>query len=167
MQARLLYFTQIYSSIPSALAIRARNSRLLDDEDGTSAGRDSRPTKRKKTTTTPALSDDEEAMASTLQSIQATAALARLSGDEMSEEENGPRNAGDDEDLNVELDGVDIDDVDVEMDPGSTDGDLSNEVCEGLFYCFCLLTSFHQDTGGKPRKHIGLVVPVQVQVGRS
>ncbi|PPQ86381.1 hypothetical protein CVT26_006286, partial [Gymnopilus dilepis] len=82
---------------------------------------------KRKTTTRALLSDDEQAMAGELPSIRP---LANGSNEEdlASDEERGSCHSGEDEDLQVELDGVDIDDVDMEPDLGSPDTDSNNEI---------------------------------------
>ena len=128
--------------------IRTRNRELLEADDGSGeeeaddAGTSSR--KRKKTTApVVALSDDEEELAAGLQSVRA-AALGQNQDREVereelqnelgSDEELAVRSRGeDDDDLPAELEGVNVDDIDVDMDLGSRDGELSNEVRSMFF----------------------------------
>lgn len=135
------YYSCLSFFITVLSVIRARNKELMDAEGNQSGEEDNAPTqKRKKTSVSAiiALSDDEEELASAIGSIRAAALGTRAEDDDLIEDDDtAPRNAGEDEDLHAELNGVDVDEIDVEMDFGSGDGDLSNEVCFNIFHSLC------------------------------
>ena len=108
------------------LGIRNRNRELLEAEDD-EPSEDLRAAKRRKSAANAAdLSDDELAMAATLTSVRA---LANETDEFPPEEEEEIRQSlGEDEDLHAELDGVNMDDVDVDMDNRPDGEDLSNQV---------------------------------------
>lgn len=117
--------------IPTLSAIRSRNRALLEAEGNDSEEDNRAPApKRQRTGRNISLSDDEEEMAAGLESVRA-AAQGHQGEEEVEpeEEDRAPHRAGEDEDLHADLDGIDVDDVDIEMDLGSGEGDLSNEVC--------------------------------------
>ena len=105
-------------------AVRTRNRELLEAEAG-GPTEDLRTANRRKTTASAIeLSDDEGAIAASLPPVRSTALL-----DDTDNEDGGtPRNAGEDEDLHAELGDIDMDDVDIEMDMSTGEGDLSNQV---------------------------------------
>ena len=110
------------------LAVRSRNRELLDAE-GDGSTEDSRPSKRRKSAASAAeLSEDEIAMAATLPSLN-----AREEEGFMSDGDNSRRQSrGEDEDLAPELEGVNVENVDVDMDNRPEEDDISNEVCPTL-----------------------------------
>lgn len=122
------------------LAIRARNQELLEADGAGSEEEDAAPArKKKKTSEMRDLSDDEEEMAANLKSIRGVASGSRRQEqnqeDEQEEDQNDDEDAAQpirgeaDENLHAELGDIDVDEVDVDMDMASRDGDLSNEVC--------------------------------------
>ncbi|PPQ83758.1 hypothetical protein CVT26_005421 [Gymnopilus dilepis] len=102
---------------------------LLDAEDDPSTDQGGRPRKKRKSATQPVqpvLSEGEDEIASRLQPVNA---IDRTLDAEMShEEDEEPPNAGDDEGLHMDLDGMDVDEVDIDTDSDVLEGNANNEI---------------------------------------
>ena len=146
----------LYHISQLSIAIRAKNRELLDNEDGDSDAEIEMlgpARKRNKTSDRRVLSDDEEEMAAGLSSIRAMASAGARQVPKQGEQEEEEREVeqtsdqdddgqagasrGEDEEdpeLLEDLEGIDVDEADVDMDLGSGGGNLSNEVSYHYFF---------------------------------
>ena len=120
------------------LAVRDRNRELLDAEEGRSSENPRAAKRQKAVRNVLELSDDEAAIAAALPSVRASAnevqgELSSKEGDEMGQRPE------EDEDLHADLEGINVDDVDIEMESRPEEGELSNQVFL-IFLSPCPLT---------------------------
>ena len=136
-----------------SVAIRSKNQELLDAESGSEGEMEKTAPARKKARTSERLilSDDEAEMAAGLASIQAVASTRgrQVSDLEAEQEEGAEQNSDQDEanqraasrgedeedpELLDDLEGIDVNEADVDMDLGSGGADLSNEVSDIVIF---------------------------------